>query len=122
MSYTTSKKLNALGSQMMVYYKGTGLQYPKKMFPVVLAQAKLSNFQEMMTDEEMLEQLDVMEQAICSTHTNSGGNPENVFKKALPDEDAQDCLVIWFLNVVCLIQRGALKNDNNNGYLFFNIK
>ena len=107
---------------MMVYYKGTGLQYPRKMFPVVLAQAKASNFLEMMTTQELFEQMDIMERAICSTHTNSGGNPETVFKKAMPNDDAQTCLAVWFLDIVCLIGRGALKNDNMNGYLFFNLK
>jgi hypothetical protein len=121
MSYS-KQSLKALSTQMMVYYKGTGLQYPRKMFPVVLAQAKASGFLAMMTTQELLDQMDVMEKAICSTHTDSGGNPETVFKKALPNNDPQECLVVWFLNVVCLITRGALPNDEMNGYLFFNTK
>jgi hypothetical protein len=122
MSYSIPKELKAMNNEMMVFYKGTGLQFHKKMFSAVLRQAKASNFGEEMSTKDMLEQLDIMERAICSTHTNSGGDPKDVMKKAMPNNDPVDCVIVWFLNIVCLLHRGAIKNDAMNGYLFFNVQ
>jgi hypothetical protein len=109
-----------LNDQVLVFYKGTCLQYPRELLPLIFDEAKKFDFGKDMSVEEMLEQMDIFESAIRSTHKHTGYHPEVIFKKAMPDYDPQVCACCWILNIVCLLQRKAIKNDEMNGYLFFN--
>jgi hypothetical protein len=108
-----------LNDQVLVFYKGTCLQYPRKLFPLMLDEAKKSDYGKSSSVEQLLKQMDTMEKAIRSTHEHTGYPPEDIFKKALPNDDPLYCVIVWFLNIICLLQRKAIKNDEMNGYLFF---
>lgn len=115
----TSKNFSIVSPRICVFYKGTALLYPKEWFQIVWTEAKKSNFLEQVTPKELLDQLDIMEEAVTTNYKKKGwGYAKDVFKTVLPDQDPSVGIVLWFLNIVCLIQRGVLKNDNMNGFLF----
>jgi hypothetical protein len=104
----------------MVYYKGTSLPVNRTLFKAILETVRANKYWESIPTEALVKQLDAVEEGICAAQGGKGWRQDTISglcQEAMPDWEPAQTLTIWVGNVACLLTRGVIKNDNENGYL-----
>jgi hypothetical protein len=111
---------DTLNTCVMAYYKGTSLPVNRTLFKTILETVRANKYWEDIPTEALVRQLDKIEKGICGMYDAKGWQQDTISglcQAAMPDWQPHETLTVWVGNIACLLQRGVIKNDNENGYL-----
>lgn len=106
------------------FYKGSSLTIPRDALAGTFKLLRQKGYQPELTTQQILDQMELISARISDAHAakadlNDDANFKLYFGSGLAS--IQHLSIVWAMNVATLLHRKVIKNDENNGWLAFNV-